>query len=341
MPGLIDPAREYIVIHRTSPTFQPGEQARPCIGSDFKLHWPPSLALGDRSSVSDVWSTDKIADLQLDEITAPQFTVDSQIEQRAVTDALLAIEKEPDRPYSMVRFPEGVFGDSSAYAEFVSVPANQVGHKPRQVDHMHAAAAPMSLLTAWQFLIDLGHNEPNPVMPEQHRPVPLEGKTVMVNGAAGGVGHFVVQIAKWKGSKVIAVASTRHKQMLIDLGVDQYIDYTQDLPEDVVREVDLVVDCVGGPDTVRFLKSIKRGGALFPIFPLGFEQSEDVEKSGVTVSATQVRSSGKQLDEIAPLLADGTIRAVIDSTYPLADAAGAHRRAGRGNLQGKLVLTVE
>jgi NADPH:quinone reductase-like Zn-dependent oxidoreductase len=79
-----------------------------------------------------------------------------------------------DEVYSMVRFPEGVFGNSKAYAEYVSVPALQVGHKPAGIDHVHAAGAPMSLLTAWQFMIDLAHDEPNPVMPNQHQPVPLE-----------------------------------------------------------------------------------------------------------------------------------------------------------------------
>lgn len=249
--------------------------------------------------------------------------------------------KVGDEVYSMVRFPEGVFGSSKAYAEYVNVPATQLGHKPRGIDHVHAAAAPMSLLTAWQFLIDLGHDEPNPVMPNQHHSVPLAGKTVLVNGAAGGVGHFAVQIAKWKGAHVIAVASARHEKMLMDLGVDMFIDYRTTTPEDRVRDVDLVVDAVGGPDTVRFLKSIKRGGALFPIFPLGFEQTDEVAASGVTVSATQVRSNGAQLDEFAPLLSNGTIRPIIDSVFRLAEASKAHERAADGSLQGKIVLTVD
>ncbi|WP_230190123.1 NADP-dependent oxidoreductase [Sphingobium sp. CECT 9361] len=141
--------------------------------------------------------------------------------------------KVGDEVYSMVRFPEGVFGSSKAYAEYVNVPATQLGHKPRGIDHVHAAAAPMSLFTAWQFLIDLGHDEPNPVMPNQHHPVPLAGKTVMVNGAAGGVGHFAVQIAKWKGAHVIAVASAKHEKMLMNLGVDMFIDYRTTTPEDL------------------------------------------------------------------------------------------------------------
>ncbi len=132
-----------------------------------------------------------------------------------------------DEVYSMVRFPSGFAGETKAYAEYVSVPASEVAFKPIGINHAHAAAAPMSLLTAWQYLIELGHNEPNPLQPNMHKPVPLEGKTVLVNGAAGGVGHFAVQIAKWKGAHVIAVASGKHETLLRDLGADEFIDYTK------------------------------------------------------------------------------------------------------------------
>jgi len=200
-----------------------------------------------------------------------------------------------DDVYSMVRFPSGLFGESQVYAQYVSVPASEVALKPTGIDHVHAAGAPMSLLTAWQFMIALGHNEPNPLQPNRHEPVPLEGKTVLVNGAAGGVGHFAVQIAKWKGARVIAVASGEHEALLRDLGADEFIDYTKTPPEDVVSGVDLVIDAVGGPTAGRFLRTLKRGGALFPIFPLGFSGAEQAETLGITVSATQVRSSGAQL----------------------------------------------
>lgn len=245
-----------------------------------------------------------------------------------------------DEVYSMVRFPSGLAGGSRAYAEYVSVPASEVARKPAGIDHLHAAGAPMSLLTAWQFLVELGHDEPNPLQPYQHEPVPLEGKSVLVNGAAGGVGHFVVQVAKLKGAKVIAVASGTHEALLRELGADEFIDYTTTNPVEVVRNLDLVVDAVGGPTTGRFLRSLKRGGALFPIFPLGFSGAEEAGKLGVAVSSTQVRSNGAQLAELARLLDAGTIRVVVDSTYPLADARKAHERAARGHTQGKLVLAV-
>lgn len=245
-----------------------------------------------------------------------------------------------DEVYAMVRFPEGMAGESRAYAEYVSVPAADLAIKPAGIDHVHAAAAPMSLLTAWQFLIDLGHDVQNPLQPNRHEPVPLEGRTVLVNGAAGGVGHIVVQIAKWRGARVIAVASGRHEALLREIGADTFIDYTKVQAEDVVSDLDLVVDCVGGQRASRFLRTLKRGGALFPVFPLGFDGADEAKALGVTVSSTQVRSSGAQLAQLAPLLDAGTIRVAIDSTYPLADARRAHERAETGNLQGKLVLTV-
>jgi len=245
-----------------------------------------------------------------------------------------------DEVYAMVRFPANVMEGSKGYAEYVSVRASELALKPTGIDHVHAAGAPMSLLTAWQFMIELGHDEPNPLQPHKHMPVPLEGKTVLVNGAGGGVGHFAVQLAKWKGARVIAVASGKNETLMRELGVDEFIDYTKTAADEVVRDVDLVIDAVGGPDTGRFFRTLRRGGALFPIFPLGFTGQEEAEKLGITVSATQVRSNGAQLTEVGRLLDNGTVRVAIDGTFPLADASQAHERAARGNIQGKIVLTV-
>lgn len=241
-----------------------------------------------------------------------------------------------DEVFGMVRFPRH---GSNAYAEYVSAPASDLALKPTGIDHVHAAAAPMSGLTAWQYLIDLGHNEQNPLQPAIHRPVPLSGRTVLINGAAGGVGHFAVQLAKWKGAHVIAVASGAHETFLRELGADEFINYTKRLPEDVVHDADLVVDTIGGPTTGRFLRTLKRGGALFPIF-FGSADAAEVAKLGVTVSMLQVRSNGSQLAELGRLLDSGTVRVAIDSTFPLSDARKAHERATRGHIQGKIVLTV-
>jgi NADPH:quinone reductase-like Zn-dependent oxidoreductase len=243
-----------------------------------------------------------------------------------------------DEVFGMVRFPS--MGDSAAYAEYVAAPASDLALKPAGINHVQAAGAPMAGLTGWQYLIELGHDEANPFQPETHRPVLLSGKTVLVNGAAGGVGHLAVQLAKWQGAHVIAVASGKHESFLRELGANEFIDYTKNPPEDIAHDVDLVLDTLGGPTTGRFLRTLKRGGALFPVF-IGFSDADEAAKLGITVSMTQVRSSGSQLAEFGRLLDAGTVRVAIDSTFPLADAGKAHERAAGGHIQGKIVLTVE
>ncbi len=169
-------------------------------------------------------------------------------------------------------------------------------------------------------------------------PMPLLGKTVLANG--GGIGHRAVQFAKWKGAHIIAVASGKNDALMRDLGVDQFIDYTKTDADEVVRDVDLVLDAVGGAKMERFLHAVKRGGALFLVNPLGFTGHEEAENLGIVVPSTQVRSNGKQLAQAARLLDDGTVRVVLDSTSKPADASRAHERANSGSIQGKVVLTV-
>lgn len=244
-----------------------------------------------------------------------------------------------DEVYSMVRFPEKVMEGSGAYAEYVSVPSSELALKPRGIGHVQAAGAPMSLLTAWQFLIETGHDAPNPFQSFPHKAVPLKGKTVLVNGAGGGVGHLAVQLARWKGARVIAVASSRNEALSRELGADEFIDYTKTAAESVVKNVDLVFDAVGGANMARFLRCIRPGGALFLVNPLGFSAHPEATQKAVTVSSTQVRSSGAQLAQAGRLLEEGVVRVVIDSTYPLAMASAAHQRAAMGSIQGKIVLT--
>ncbi len=243
-----------------------------------------------------------------------------------------------DEVMGLVRFPGAM--QSGAYAQYVTAPATDLAPKPAGIDHAHAAALPMSGLTAWQYLIEVGHDHPSPFQEARHRPMPLgSDTTVLINGAGGGVGHLALQLAKWKGARVIAVASGAHEEFLRGLGADEYIDYTKQRPEDIVRDVDLVLDTVGGPASRRFLPTLRRGGALYPVYFGEFDDEENA-KLGVTVTGTQVRANGAQLAELGSLLDAGAIRVAIDSTFALADAPAAHKRAAEGHIQGKTVLTV-
>ena len=129
-----------------------------------------------------------------------------------------------------------------------------------------------------------------------------------------------MQLAKWQGAEVIAVAAGRHEAFLRQLGADSVIDYTTTAVEETVRDLDLVIDAPGGPASGRFLRTLRQ--------------------RGVTVSTTQVRSSGAQLARLADLLDAGIIRVAIDSVFPLAQAQMAHERAAQGHLEGKIVLSV-
>lgn len=258
----------------------------------------------------------------------------------AAVGAAVSLFRPGDEVYAMVRFPAALMQGSGAYAEYVCVPATEAALKPHTLDHLHAAGAPMSLLTVWQFLIDQGHDEPNPFQAFRHRQITLAGKTVVINGAGGGVGHLAVQIAKWQGARVIAVASGRHRELLRELGADEVLDYTQTPVDATVRDADLFFDAVGGPGMERFIPLIRPGGALFLVNPLGFAGQAQAAARGVQVSSLQVRSHGGQLAEATSLFDAGILRLVIDSSYPLTDAAAAHLRAERGGLQGKLVLKV-
>jgi NADPH:quinone reductase-like Zn-dependent oxidoreductase len=231
---------------------------------------------------------------------------------------------EGDAVFGLVRFPD-LDNGGRGYAEYATAPVAHLARKPAGLDHVHAAGVPMAGLTAYQYLFDRVRLEP--------------GKTVLVNGAAGGVGHFLVQLAKTKGAYVIGVASGRHEAFLRELGVDRFIDYTTTAAEEVVRDVDHLFDTVGGPHGHRFLPVLRRGGTLSPVF-FGEYHRERAAELGIAFVSGQVHSDGGQMAELARLIEAGHVRAGIDSVFPLAEAAKAHERAEQGHIQGKIVLRV-
>ncbi|MCX5213094.1 NADP-dependent oxidoreductase [Kitasatospora sp. NBC_00240] len=228
----------------------------------------------------------------------------------------------------LVRFPSRG-GRGEGYAQYATAPVTDLARKPAGLDHVRAAGVPMAGLTAYQFLYDhLGLG-----------PGDGKGRTVLVNGAAGGVGHFTVQLAKVLGAEVVGVASTRHREFLAGLGADRFVDYTATPVEDVVRDVDHLVDTVGGPDAHRLLPVVRRGGTISPVF-LGEYHRERAQRLGIDFRSGQVHSDGAQLAELVGLIDQGLVQVGVDSVFPLARAAEAHQRAERGHLQGKIVLRV-
>ncbi|MFG1649489.1 NADP-dependent oxidoreductase [Micromonospora sp. NPDC049275] len=229
-----------------------------------------------------------------------------------------------DPVFGLVRFPQ-LNNGGKGYAEYTTSPSAHLARKPANLSHIQAAAVPMSALTAYQFLFD--HIKP------------LPGTTVVINGAAGGVGHFLVQLAKLRQARVIAIASGRHEAFLHKIGADEFIDYTTTDVQHVLRDVDHLIDTVGGPQGHRFVPLVRTGGTISPVF-FGEYHREEAAHRRITLPAGQVHSDGHQMNQLAHLIEGGRICVGVDSTYSLPDAAKAHERAELGHIQGKIVLSV-
>jgi NADPH:quinone reductase-like Zn-dependent oxidoreductase len=211
-----------------------------------------------------------------------------------------------------------------AYAEYIVVRESEVALKPWSLDHIHAAAIPLAALTAWQTLFDAAQLE--------------AGQTVLIHAAAGGVGSFAVQLAKWKGARVIGTASERHLEFVRQLGADEAIDYQTTRFEDVVCGVDVVLDSIGGDTQKRSWQVLKKGGILVSIV----EQPsvEEAAVRGVRQSYVFIHPDATQLAELAKLADLGKLKAVVQTVLPLSEARRAHELSQAGHVRGKIVLKV-
>ncbi|MEJ0031613.1 MAG: NADP-dependent oxidoreductase [Bacteroidota bacterium] len=144
--------------------------------------------------------------------------------------------------------------NAGGYAEFVAVNAGLLAHKPVNVTFEEAAASPMAGLTAWQPLV--------------HGMNIKKGNKILIHGAAGGVGHYAVQIAKYLGAEVIATSSGKNHNFVISLGANQHIDYQTENFWEVVNDVDFVFDTVGGETLEHSIDVTKPGGTIISILPL-------------------------------------------------------------------------
>ncbi|MEV6999122.1 NADP-dependent oxidoreductase [Streptomyces sp. NPDC093982] len=229
-----------------------------------------------------------------------------------------------DEVFGMLSYP---FGHGS-HAEYVTAPARVFAHKPASVDHIQAGALPLVSLTAWQALVEYADVQP--------------GQRVLIHAAAGGVGHVAVQIAKARGAHVIGTASAGKHEFLRGLGADEVIDYRETDFAEAVKDVDVVLDTLGGETSVRSLGVLRPGGVVVSILPVGSEDFyEEAERLGVRALRMLVDSDRADLRAIADLVDKGRLRAEIAGTFPLADAAEAHALGDTGRTAGKLVLTVD
>lgn len=229
--------------------------------------------------------------------------------------------KVGDAVFGMVRFPD----IGSAYAEYVAAPETELALKPNNIDFIEAAAYPLVTLTAWQALFEAGNLS--------------SGERLLIQGAAGGVGHVAVQIAKWKGTHVIGTGSTNNVEFLKELGVDQVVDYSTTRFEDVVEPVDMVLSCVGGDLLTRSLTVIKEGGRLVSI--AGKPDQQQADQYPVKVDAILVRPVEEHLTEIANLIEQGNLKTVVNKVFDLKDMNKAHAFAESRELRrGKIVLKV-
>ncbi|MBB4687924.1 NADP-dependent oxidoreductase [Amycolatopsis jiangsuensis] len=229
--------------------------------------------------------------------------------------------REGDEVLGMPWFPR----EAGAYAEYVTAPSRQFVRKPAGLSHVEAAGLPLAGLTAWQGLVDVANVR--------------SGQRVLVDAAAGGVGHLAVQIAKARGAHVLGTASAAKHGFLRELGVDEPIDYRDE--NATADDLDLVFGLVGESSDLRWLAGVKEGGLVVSV-PSGVAGSVATEaaKHGVRTSSLLVEPDQVGLRGLVELIERGALKVHVDRTFPLEDAGKAHEAGEAGRVTGKLVLTV-
>jgi len=227
------------------------------------------------------------------------------------------------------RVGESVLGsvadESGSYAEYCLAPTSHIVEKPASLDHLQAAAVPVPAMTAWQALFDEAKLR--------------AGQKILIHAAAGGVGNFAVQFAKWKGAYVIGTASAANADLVRKLGAHEVIDYHTTKFEDVVQGADVVFDTIGGETQERSWKVLNRGGVLVSIV-----QPPDAQTASARgVRGVFMREDAKRNDEliqIAKLVASGQIKINVETVLPLSEARKAQELSQAGHAHGKIVLTI-
>src|SRR4051794_38316950 len=214
--------------------------------------------------------------------------------------------------------------DGGGYAEYAVASEKEAVRKPKALTFEEAAAVPLAGSTAWQALIDTAKLQ--------------SGQTVLIHGGSGGVGSLAVQIAKARGAKVIATASTANQETLKQLGVDQAIDYTQTNFEEQVKDVDVVLDTVGKDTLARSYGVVKKGGIVVTI--AGSPDQSELEKRGIRGASIRTEPKAETLEELTKLIDAGKMKPVVSQVLPLSEAAKAQEQVATRHTRGKIVLQV-
>ncbi|MGW4566552.1 NADP-dependent oxidoreductase [Streptomyces sp. NPDC004561] len=255
----------------------------------------------------------------------PPFVLGWDVSGEVAETGIGVVAFEPgDEVFGMLPYPYG----HGSHAEYVIAPVRALTHKPASIDHTHAGALPLVSLTAWQALTEHAGIRP--------------GQRVLIHAAAGGVGHVAVQIAKARGAYVIGTASAGKHDFLREIGVDEAVDYRSTDFTEAVRDVDVVLDTVGGETAVKSLRVLRPGGIVVSILPDGSpEFFAEAERLGVRGVQMLVDADRAGMEAVAELAASGRLRATIAGTFPLAEAAKAHELGDTGRTTGKLVLLAD
>ena len=227
--------------------------------------------------------------------------------------------KTGDSVYAYLSLTKG-----GGYAEYAAASEAEAAAKPKSISFVEAAGVPVVALTAWQALIDTAKLS--------------AGQTVLIHGGSGGVGTFAIQIAKARGAKVIATASTANQDFLKQLGADLAIDYTKTKFEDVAKNVDVVLDSVGKDTLARSYGVVKKGGFIVTLVAR-IDQAE-LDKHGIRGASLGVEPDSNELTEIGKLIDEKKIKMIVSQAFPLSEAIKAQEQIATGHTRGKIVLKV-
>ena len=225
-----------------------------------------------------------------------------------------------DEVFAMVNLRRG-----GTYAEYTIVLENEAALKPARVTHAEAAAIPLVALTAWQALFEVAKLQP--------------GQTILIHAGAGGVGSIAVQLARWRGARIIATASDYNHDFLRELGVDVPVDYRTQNFEDFASDVDVVLDPIGGDTQVRSLQILKEEGILVSIVGLTSEGRNP--SRNVRATSILVQPNSPQLSEIGGLIQNGIINPIVSYRFPLEQAPLAHEQSQTRRTRGKIVIEID